>query len=97
MRLVRVVFAIAALACSGDHPPADTPAEDTARAAVQPAPVAPPDTVNNDTTAAPAPAIEMGPPMLTAVRTAVHDGTDRIVFEFNGFPGCKTRNGARWH
>jgi len=49
-----------------------------------------PDTGNNDTAMPPPPTLEMGPVMLTAVRAAVHEGADRIVFEFSGpLPGYK--------
>jgi hypothetical protein len=90
MKAVLIVFVFAVLmGCGRDRPPADNPA-DTASAVAQPSPAAPSDTIDKGSVPAEAPTIEMGPVMLTSVRAALHDGADRIVFEFSGpLPGYK--------
>ena len=85
-----VVIALLMVACGGERTAEDTPPTDSSQMTQAPS-AATPDTPTPATPALPG-VSDANPTtvMLMAVRAAVHDSADRIVFEFNGpLPGYK--------
>jgi hypothetical protein len=87
---VRALFFIGVLvSCEREQPRADEIRGDTAIVELRP-PGAAPETASTDTQSSKPSENVVTVPVLTKVRIAVHEGADRIVFEFDGpLPGYR--------